>query len=100
MCRSLNNTINQLQAAKIISSVLGRTITYKRNTVEEQAAFYIQAGVPPEYANMLASMDTKVEQGSEEAVFNDAVAAAEGRLFVGKHTLLQFFKEGKNVQAK
>ncbi|PPQ79599.1 hypothetical protein CVT25_003479 [Psilocybe cyanescens] len=82
-------------AAKMLSSVLGRTITYKRYTVEEQAGFYIQLGAPPEFANMLAEVDKKVEQGSEEAVFNDSTAAAEGRKFVGKHTLLEFFQENK-----
>ncbi|KAH9487303.1 Agroclavine dehydrogenase [Psilocybe cubensis] len=87
-------------AAKIISSVLGRTITYKRNTIEEQAALYTQVGAPADYAKLLAALDADVAKGTEEAVFNDAEAAAKGRLFVGKHTLLEFFKEGKNVQAK
>ncbi|PPQ79600.1 hypothetical protein CVT25_003480 [Psilocybe cyanescens] len=87
-------------AAKILSSVLGRTITHKRYTVEELADFYIQIGAPPEYANILAEMNRKVEQGSEEAVFSDSTAAAEGRKFVGKHTLLEFFQENKSVWAK
>ncbi|PPQ87278.1 hypothetical protein CVT25_004717 [Psilocybe cyanescens] len=70
-------------AAKIASSVLGRTINYKRFTVEEQTAFYTQLGVSPEYAKLLAEMDRGIEEGHEEALFNDPKTAAEGRKFIG-----------------
>lgn len=76
--------------------MLGRIIEYKRFTVEEQADFYSKYGLNPQFAKALAEMDRKIAEGNEEAVFNDPKTASEGRKFVGKHTLRQYFEDNKH----
>ncbi|KAH9487326.1 Agroclavine dehydrogenase [Psilocybe cubensis] len=87
-------------AAKIASSVLGRPIVYKRVTIEEQLAFYISLGIPSDYSKLLAELDADVVQGREEAIFKDKKLVDEGRKFVGRHTVLAYFQENKDVWTK
>ncbi|KAH9487321.1 Agroclavine dehydrogenase [Psilocybe cubensis] len=88
------------EAAEVASSVLGRKIEYKRLTIQEQADFYSTLGVSPDLAKVLAEMDQKIAAGNEEALFNNPQIASEGRKFIGKHTLRQYFEDNKDLWTK
>ncbi|KAH9487305.1 Agroclavine dehydrogenase [Psilocybe cubensis] len=86
--------------AAIASKVLERPIRFKRYTLEEQAAFYISLKWDPKYAKFLAELDTKIAQGSEEAVFVDPETEKNGRKYVGKRTLFEYFVANKKLWIK
>ncbi|KAI1138191.1 putative ergot alkaloid A [Hypoxylon sp. FL0543] len=58
--------------ADIFTSVLGRKITYHELTEAELAARFQQIGAPPEFAAVLAAMDTGIRNGAEDRT-NDVV---------------------------
>lgn len=84
----------------MLSTVLGRTIDYKRYTIEEQTTFYAKVGLHPELAKALAGNQVKMQGGSEEAIFNDPKIAEEGRKFVGSHTLMQYLEDNRKLWVK
>lgn len=64
--------------------------------MDELAGIYTQFGLDPAFAKILASMEGKVAQGSEEALFN----SKDEKKFIGKHTLAEFIEENKALYAK
>ncbi len=56
------------EVALLLSEILGRTIAHRRLSEAQLAARYEQAGLPPEYAPVLAAMDTAISQGAEDRV--------------------------------
>ncbi|KAF9554812.1 NAD(P)-binding protein [Agrocybe pediades] len=84
------------EAAKIISSVLGREITHRKNTVEQQVEEFKKMGMPEPVGKALAFAQTSVAEG-KEAVFMDE---PEDRKYVGKRTLEQYFRENRHVWMK
>ncbi|KAF4610025.1 hypothetical protein D9613_010529 [Agrocybe pediades] len=84
------------EAAKILSSVLGREITHRKNTVEQQVEEFKKMGMPEPVGKALAFAQTSVAEG-KEAVFMDE---PEDRKYVGKRTLEQYFRENRHVWMK
>lgn len=64
--------------ARILSDELGRPIAHRRLDEAAMAARFRDGGLPPEYATLLAAMDTAISQGSEDRV-TDAVERVAGR---------------------
>lgn len=52
--------------AAILTSELGRPIVHKRLSETEMAERFADHGIPPEYAKVLASMDTAIACGTED----------------------------------
>lgn len=84
------------EAVKLLSSILGREITHKRSSVEEQTATMASFGLPADLAEALANMQLKVADGSEAEYFN---ANADQKI-VGKHTLKEFFETNRALWIK
>ncbi|EIM30197.1 ergot alkaloid biosynthesis protein [Microvirga lotononidis] len=59
-------------AAKL-TEVLGRRIEHVNLTVEQLAGRYRHSGMDERYAQMLAAMDARIEQGSEDCVTDGVV---------------------------
>ncbi|KAH9487251.1 Agroclavine dehydrogenase [Psilocybe cubensis] len=83
--------------ARLLSDLLGRPIVYKRLTIEEQTAFYAKVGLHPDLAKTLAGNQKGIQEGSEEAIFNDPKLAEEGRKFIGSHTLKQYLQDNMEL---
>jgi festuclavine dehydrogenase len=66
------------QAAALISSKLGHTVTHVRITEEQFKEGIMKHGVEEDFAGMLASLDTHVSQGLE-ARLNDVVEKVTGK---------------------
>jgi festuclavine dehydrogenase len=66
------------QVASLISSKLGRTITHVKITEQQLAASMKSYGVPDDYADMLAQLDTFVSEGKEE-ILDDCVEKVTGK---------------------
>lgn len=81
------------QLAELFSSVLGRKITYHELTIDELAEKHLGYGAPPEYANILAGLDTLIRDGGEDRI-NDVVQQVTGR---PPRSFRQFIEENKEV---
>jgi ergot alkaloid biosynthesis protein len=66
------------EVALLLSQVLGREIVHRRLSEAELTRRYEQLGLPPEYAPILAAMDTAIAQGAENRV-TDEVQGITGR---------------------
>ena len=77
----------------MLSTVLGREITYKQISPAEMAALGIKYGMHEEYATRLAAMEERVSKGSEVEFFN----ASPDRKIVGKHTLKEYLEANKDL---
>jgi ergot alkaloid biosynthesis protein len=69
--------LNYDAIAAIIGRAVGRTITHRRLTVDQLAARFETAGMPPAYASTLAGMDRAIEAGDGNFV-NTTVADLTG----------------------
>jgi len=78
-----------------LSTVLGREIVHKRNSVEEQEETFKQF-LSPELAKVLALMEGLAAEGKEEVFFYEP----GDRKYVGKHTLGDYFQENKHLWMK
>jgi festuclavine dehydrogenase len=67
----------QTQIAEIFTKALGRTITHIKITEDQVAAGMEQWGIPPDYARMLAGLDTAIKDGKENRL-NDVVLKVTG----------------------
>ncbi|KAH9477745.1 Agroclavine dehydrogenase [Psilocybe cubensis] len=83
------------EAAHILSTVLGRTITHRHISVEEKTQI-LSHFLSLEYAAYLADIEHKIAAGSEEKFLEEA----DNKKFVGKRTLLQFFQDNRNLWIK
>lgn len=70
-------TLSYADMAAKLSTALGRRIEHVNLTVEQLADRYRQGGLDETYAQMLAAMDAKIEQGGEDRV-TDGVARMTG----------------------
>jgi len=84
------------EAAKLLSSVLGRGITHRKVSPEEQAQALGRAGVPPEFANMLVKLQVDAAAGLAE---KDVRESAD-RKIVGKLTLKEYFEANRAIWIK
>ncbi|KAF4616723.1 hypothetical protein D9613_008441 [Agrocybe pediades] len=83
------------EAAKLLSSVLGREIKHKRHTSDEQVKAFSQF-LSPEFSKLLVDMEVAVSQGFEESCLKEPLS----RLYIGKHKLEDYFKANRNVWIK
>ena len=67
----------QMQIAEIFTKALGRTITHVKITGDQVAAGMEQWAIPPDYARMLAGLDTAIKDGKENRL-NDVVLKVTG----------------------
>ncbi len=54
------------EVAQLISLVSGRTIVHHRLSETQLAARHTEQGLPPDYAPILAAMDTAIARGAED----------------------------------
>ncbi|KAJ2912561.1 hypothetical protein MD484_g7861, partial [Candolleomyces efflorescens] len=78
------------EVAQILTEVIGRPITHKVVSTEEQQARYSSFGLPLEYAELLASEEAKSEKGGDAAFL-----AAENK-FVGTFTVRAVLENNKS----
>lgn len=67
-----------MQAADVLSDVLGRKIECSQVSQEELAHWLTSRGVPEETSNMLAAMDIAIKNGMEDRL-NDTVEKVTGK---------------------
>ncbi|KAF8970131.1 hypothetical protein BDZ97DRAFT_127007 [Flammula alnicola] len=84
------------EAAKLLSSILGREITHKRLSIEELGKLYTGYGMSAEYASLLSAMEGNVGKSKEEELFN----TSDDKKFIGKHTLLEYFQANRELWIK
>lgn len=83
-----------LQCADIISEVIGKKVVHVNLTVEELAEHHVKnSGIGEGYAQVLASMDIPIKNGSEEKL-NDVVLTVTGRK---PKTFKEFAEENKSI---
>ncbi|KJA18757.1 hypothetical protein HYPSUDRAFT_69673 [Hypholoma sublateritium FD-334 SS-4] len=82
------------EAAEILSNVLGRKITHEDLSPEEYTQRLKNIGMEAKYAEMLAFIQSKYANGSEEA------AAKLPGIFVGTHSLVDYFQANKDLWIK
>ncbi|KAJ3509040.1 hypothetical protein NLJ89_g5434 [Agrocybe chaxingu] len=78
----------------LFTEVLGRKITHKHLTDEEELALYQSFGLSKEYAAMLNAGEGLVANGSEEAF------VGTNKTITGTHTLRQFVEANKQIWLK
>ncbi len=66
------------EVATLLSGVIGRPVVHRRLTEPEMAARFAQGGIPKDYAQALAAMDTAIAQGTEDRT-TEEVRAVTGR---------------------
>lgn len=82
--------------AEKISDVIGRTIKHVNLTTAELAERYARAGLDEAYASILAKMDERISEGSEDRL-SDGVFALTGR---SPTAAADFAKEHKEAWAR
>jgi len=88
-------TLSYADFAEKISDVIGRTIKHINLTTSELADRYVRAGLDRAYASILAEMDGRISEGSEDRL-SDGVFALTGR---PPSTATEFVREHKNAWA-
>lgn len=81
------------QVAHLLSETLGRDVVHRRLSEAELAKRHEQQGLPPEYAPVLAAMDTAISLGAEDRVTNE-VQSITGR---GPSSFLAFANAAREV---
>jgi ergot alkaloid biosynthesis protein len=61
------------QVAQLLSVAVGKTIIHRRLTENELAIRFMREGIAPEYARVLAAMDTAIAQGAENRLTDDVL---------------------------
>ncbi|KDN70634.1 putative AFUA_2G17970 family ergot alkaloid biosynthesis protein [Colletotrichum sublineola] len=67
-----------IQIAEILSDVLGRKIVHKNLSALELVERFTSQGMPQDYAEMMAGLDTAIKEGSENRT-NSVVLAVTGK---------------------
>ncbi|MBI3215762.1 MAG: NmrA family NAD(P)-binding protein [Mycobacterium sp.] len=70
--------LSYADAARILTQRTGRTITHRSVSPTAAAKRIAAQGIPAQFAEMLAAMDTEISQGAEDRV-TDTVEAITGR---------------------
>lgn len=71
-------TLSYDEVAQSLSQALGRVVVHRHLSEAELAARYAAQGLPPDYALILAAMDTAISHGAENRV-TDEVERITGR---------------------
>lgn len=79
-----------------MSSVLGREIIYKRLSPEQVTGIFTKFGLPEDLANFLVLL----ERGTAEGVDKDLFENDDPKKRIGKHSLLEYFKENRELWIK
>ncbi|CAA7268478.1 unnamed protein product [Cyclocybe aegerita] len=82
------------EVAAALTEILGRKITHRSLTDEEQIAFYQSIGLPKEYAVLLNASEARVAEGVEEAIVGNPKA------IVGKVKLRDYLEANKDLWKK
>ncbi|RXW13270.1 hypothetical protein EST38_g12585 [Candolleomyces aberdarensis] len=77
------------EVAQILTEVIGRPITHKVISEEEQAARYTSFGMPPEYARFLVAEEAKTDSDTEASL------VANENKFVGKFSVRDVLEQNK-----
>jgi ergot alkaloid biosynthesis protein len=64
-------TLSYDDVAAILSETLGRKVTHRRISEKQLSERFQNQGMPAEYADVLAAMDTAISQGGEDRVTNE-----------------------------
>lgn len=88
-------TLSYTDFAEKISDVIGRTIKHINLTTPELAERYARAGLDEAYASILAKMDERISEGSEDRLSN-GVFALTGR---SPNTAAEFAEKHKDSWA-
>jgi len=79
-----------------LSSVLGRKISHKKNSIARQEEVFKNAGSPPNIARILSFLEGFVAQG-KEAAFAEEPA---DRKFVGRNRLEEYLRANRQLWVK
>ncbi|KAJ3509042.1 hypothetical protein NLJ89_g5429 [Agrocybe chaxingu] len=94
----LSFEFNQLrrlsQAAALLSETLGRKISHRHLTNDEEIAIFQQFGISPEYAQMLNHAESLIAEGIEE------VLVGQSKAITGTHKLRDFIQANKQLWIK
>ncbi|CAA7262583.1 unnamed protein product [Cyclocybe aegerita] len=82
------------EVAALLSDVLGRKITHKHLTNEEEQALFQSFGVSKEHAAMLTGREARIDDGVEEAI------VGTNKTITGTRTLRQFVEDNKQMWIK
>jgi uncharacterized protein YbjT (DUF2867 family) len=88
-------TLSYADFAEKISDVIGRTIKHINLTTSELADRYVRAGLDRAYAGILAEMDGRISEGSEDQL-SDGVFGLTGQ---PPSTATEFIREHKHSWA-
>jgi festuclavine dehydrogenase len=77
-----------------LSEVIGRKITHKKLTLENFQQALQGFGIEEKYAGMVAYIDVQTAAGIQEDITKTP------GVFVGKRTLLDYFKANKDIWIK
>ncbi|KAJ3517516.1 hypothetical protein NLJ89_g459 [Agrocybe chaxingu] len=82
------------EVAAALTEILGRKITHRNLTNEEQIALFQYIGLPKEYAVLLNAHEARVAEGVEEAIVGNPKA------IVGKVKLRDYLEANKDLWKK
>ncbi|KAJ7100456.1 hypothetical protein C8R44DRAFT_988502 [Mycena epipterygia] len=83
--------LSYAQIANILSEVLGRKITHRTVSEEENRKVMLARGMPAEYAKFMSAADVGISEGGHERIYEKAD-------FVGKRTMREFVEVHKDAQ--
>jgi len=84
------------EVARFLTEILGRKISFRRLSLDEEKKVFVGVGLEPEFAEYLATVESNVARGVEEDAFN----AAGDNKFVGKHTLREYLEANRDIWVK
>ncbi|KAJ7866697.1 hypothetical protein B0H13DRAFT_1897967 [Mycena leptocephala] len=79
------------QIAQTMTEVLGRKITHKNVSEEENTRVMLARGMPADYAALMSVADVGISQGGHERLYEKAD-------FIGKRTLREFVEEHRDAE--
>ncbi|KAJ3502624.1 hypothetical protein NLJ89_g8802 [Agrocybe chaxingu] len=82
------------EVASLFSEILGRKVTHRRITGEEERAMLESVGMPPDQADFVSSAGQETAEGTEEAL------VGRNNTIQGTHTLREFIETNKHVWMK
>ncbi|KDR72515.1 hypothetical protein GALMADRAFT_281286 [Galerina marginata CBS 339.88] len=85
------------EAAKLLSTVLGREITHRKVSLEERRQFFLHIGLPTGLADRLAKTEVEASLGHEDKLCAEFSA---DRKIVGKLRLKEYFEKNRDVWVK
>ncbi|KAF5318457.1 hypothetical protein D9619_010663 [Psilocybe cf. subviscida] len=83
-------------AAKMLTSILGREITHKRLSSEQMTGILASVGLPEDLAAFLVSLEQATADGVDSELFKND----DPKKRIGKHSLLEYLKENRELWVK